>query len=192
MSSHENMKTRKRTCLFRAFVLSWLCGLAASPAAQSPLSTRLAILQAEDRRAPTVNDLAIIRSGAHTADAQTMRMALRALGRLERPSLIADITPGLRQSVPELRAEAATAIGQAAQGWTRDRPATPAALDAAFAPLVARVDRLHLPSYTGFVMPKLDAVRNASGAITDVTISYPQDLTRQMLEYSQLTRGLRP
>ena len=58
--------------------------------------------------------------------------------------------------------------------------------------VVARVERLQLPSYTGFVMPRLDAVRNASGAITDVTISYPQDLTRQMLEYSALTRGLRP
>jgi len=49
---------------------------------------------------------------------------------------------------------------------------------------VRRVDALKLPSYTGFVQPKLTAVRDASGAITDVTISYPQDLTAQMLEYS--------
>jgi dipeptidyl-peptidase-3 len=57
--------------------------------------------------------------------------------------------------------------------------------------VVARVDRLQLPSYSGFVMPKLEAVTGASGAITDVTISYPQDLTRQMLEYSAATRSLR-
>jgi dipeptidyl-peptidase-3 len=57
--------------------------------------------------------------------------------------------------------------------------------------VVARVDHLNLPSYTGFVMPRLDAVRNASGEITDVTISYPQDLTAQMLEYSAATRHLR-
>ena len=57
--------------------------------------------------------------------------------------------------------------------------------------MVARVDQLKLPSYTGFVMPKLDAVRNAAGEITDVTVSYPQDLTRQMLEYSSATRELR-
>ena len=57
--------------------------------------------------------------------------------------------------------------------------------------VVARVDRLYLPSYTGFVMPKLEAVTTASGEITDVTISYPQDLTRQMLEYSAVTRALR-
>ncbi|MBE3133808.1 MAG: peptidase M49, partial [Acidobacteria bacterium] len=50
--------------------------------------------------------------------------------------------------------------------------------------VVARVARLNLPSYTGFVMPKLDPVMGADGTITDVRISYPQDLTSQMLEYS--------
>ncbi len=50
--------------------------------------------------------------------------------------------------------------------------------------VVARVDKLNLASYIGFVMPKLTAVRDAGGAITDVTISYPMDLTTQMLEYS--------
>ena len=50
--------------------------------------------------------------------------------------------------------------------------------------VVARVDALDLPSYSGFVQPKLEAVRDAQGNITDVTISYPMDLTQQMLEYS--------
>jgi dipeptidyl-peptidase-3 len=50
--------------------------------------------------------------------------------------------------------------------------------------IVARVEALNLPSYTGFVMPKLTAVKDASGAISDVTVSYPMDLTAQMLEYS--------
>ena len=54
-----------------------------------------------------------------------------------------------------------------------------------------RVDDLKLPSYSGFVMPKLDAVKDASGAITDVTISYPRDLTKQMLEFAAATRALR-
>ena len=59
--------------------------------------------------------------------------------------------------------------------------------------VVARVETLHLPSYTGFVMPKLEAVRDGGGAgsVTDVKISYPQDLTAQMLEYSAATRSLR-
>jgi len=50
--------------------------------------------------------------------------------------------------------------------------------------IVERVDRLQMPSYTGFVQPRLEAVRDASGVITDVQISYPLDLTAQMLEYS--------
>ena len=57
--------------------------------------------------------------------------------------------------------------------------------------IVSRVDRLQLPSYTGFVMPRLEATTNGSGDITDVTISYPMDLTAQMLEYSAATRHLR-
>lgn len=51
--------------------------------------------------------------------------------------------------------------------------------------VVRRVDHLDLPSYTAFVMPRLTPVVDDSGAITDVTISYPQDLTAQMLEYSR-------
>jgi dipeptidyl-peptidase-3 len=57
--------------------------------------------------------------------------------------------------------------------------------------VVARVDRLQLPSYTGFVMPRLTAVRSDAGEIVDVEISYPLDLTTQMLEYSSATKHLR-
>ncbi|HEX9369158.1 MAG TPA: hypothetical protein VF921_21185, partial [Vicinamibacterales bacterium] len=46
--------------------------------------------------------------------------------------------------------------------------------------VVARVDRLKMPSYTGFVQPRLEAVRDGRGDITDVQISYPLDLTKQM------------
>ena len=51
--------------------------------------------------------------------------------------------------------------------------------------VVARVDRLNMPSYTGFVQPRLEAITATDGGtITDVRISYPLDLTTQMLEYS--------
>lgn len=53
--------------------------------------------------------------------------------------------------------------------------------------IVARVDRLDLPSYTAFVMPRLEPQTDASGAIVDVGISYPRDFTRQMLEYGRRT-----
>ena len=114
-----------------------LCGfLTAVPVAAQV--TRLAVLQAEDRRAPTANDLAIIRSGAHSGDPQTMRLGIRALGRLQRPALVAEITPFLRHTLPEIRAEAATAIGQAAQG-SKGEPASAAVVDAAAAALAARL-----------------------------------------------------
>jgi dipeptidyl-peptidase III len=50
--------------------------------------------------------------------------------------------------------------------------------------ILARVDRLNLPSYTGFVQPRLEAIVDDAGLIADVRISYPQDLEQQMLEYS--------
>ena len=54
--------------------------------------------------------------------------------------------------------------------------------------VIARVDKLNLPSYSGFVQPKLAAVTGADGKITDVTISYPLDLTAQMLEWDGVRR----
>jgi dipeptidyl-peptidase III len=54
--------------------------------------------------------------------------------------------------------------------------------------VVGRVDALKLPSYSGFVMPKLTPVTDAKGTITNVTVSYPLDLTAQMLEYSGARR----
>jgi dipeptidyl-peptidase-3 len=50
--------------------------------------------------------------------------------------------------------------------------------------IVARVEHLNMPSYTGFVQPRLEPVLAADGTITDVAISYPLDFTTQMLEYS--------
>jgi cyclophilin family peptidyl-prolyl cis-trans isomerase/HEAT repeat protein len=97
------------------------------------------VLQAEDRRAPTPRDLATIRAGARSSDPQTARIAARALGRLERPALIPDILPSLHNEFSEVRLEAANAVGQAAQGWKTDRPPAAAAVDAASAPLVARL-----------------------------------------------------
>ena len=99
-------------------------GAGAQPRSSAP--ARIAILVAEDRRAPTARDLAVIRAGLHSPDGQIQRIALRALGRLERPPLISDIVPGLKAALPEIRAEAANAIGQAAQGWKEPPAPRPA------------------------------------------------------------------
>ena len=57
--------------------------------------------------------------------------------------------------------------------------------------VVRRVDALNLPSYTGFVMPRLEPVLDAGGNIADVEITYPLDFTGQMLEYSGKRGGPR-
>ena len=54
--------------------------------------------------------------------------------------------------------------------------------------VVSRVSELKLPSYTAYVMPKLEPVKGPGGTITDVAISYPMDLTKQMLEYSAFAK----
>jgi cyclophilin family peptidyl-prolyl cis-trans isomerase/HEAT repeat protein len=124
-------------CVLCGFFFSRTVSAQDEPAA-APRTTRLAVLQAEDRRAPTPRDLAVIRSGLH-GDAQTIRAAVRALGRLERPALIPDILPSLRHALPEIRSEAASAIGQAAQGWKRDKPPAASALDGVSSALAARL-----------------------------------------------------
>jgi dipeptidyl-peptidase-3 len=50
--------------------------------------------------------------------------------------------------------------------------------------IVARVDELHLPSYTGFIMPRLEPVYARDGALADVIVAYPMSFEAQMLEYS--------
>lgn len=58
-------------------------------------------------------------------DPETVRLAVRALGRIERPSLLPDILPALRSTFPEVRAEAANAVAQAVSAPRREgaRPA---------------------------------------------------------------------
>ena len=85
-------------------------------AGQTINATRLAILQAEDRRATGATDLATLRMGVRSLDPQTVRLAVRALGRLERPSLVSTILPALTHRDPAVRSEAANAVAQAASG----------------------------------------------------------------------------
>jgi cyclophilin family peptidyl-prolyl cis-trans isomerase len=107
-------------------------------------TSRLAITQAEDRRAPTARDLAIIRGGLRSADAQTALVAVRGMGRLERPVLASELVPSLKHPLPEIRAEAANAIAQSFHGSKKetaaDRPLVTAATTALAARLVNEAD----------------------------------------------------
>jgi len=51
--------------------------------------------------------------------------------------------------------------------------------------VVRRCEAIGVADYTGFVQPKLTPIYNDAGDIIDVEISYPCDLTKQMLEYSE-------
>jgi cyclophilin family peptidyl-prolyl cis-trans isomerase len=128
-----------------AHILPLLAAFATAAPTAGPAAdftpAQVKILQAEDRRAPTAQDLDTIRAGLRSSDAQTVRIAVRAMGRLERPSLIADIIPMLRHRAAPVRAEAATATGQAAQGWRRSQLADGivSAIDTAQSALLARL-----------------------------------------------------
>ena len=50
--------------------------------------------------------------------------------------------------------------------------------------VLARAEKLNIPPYGGFINPKLVPVTNDEGEITDVKVEYPDDFTKQMLEYS--------
>jgi dipeptidyl-peptidase III len=50
--------------------------------------------------------------------------------------------------------------------------------------IVVRYARLNVPSYTGFVMPRLTPVHGPDGQLVDVTISAPLSMEQQMLEWS--------
>jgi len=123
-------------CILRTLcvLLCVLCILCVLCEAQA--TTRVAVIEAEDRRAPTPRDLVTIRAGVHSGDPQTIRIAVRALGRLERPTLIPDILPSLKHPLPEIRAEAANALGQALHGSTKEAAAT---VEPVIAALIARI-----------------------------------------------------
>ncbi|MCC8187315.1 MAG: dipeptidyl peptidase 3 [Bacteroides sp.] len=53
------------------------------------------------------------------------------------------------------------------------------------AEILERYHKLRLSPYKGFVNPRYEAVRNASGEVTDVKVSYDEGFAEQMLRYSR-------
>jgi cyclophilin family peptidyl-prolyl cis-trans isomerase len=139
---------RARLVLVLALV-AWLpepAGFVRAAAAQAIPAGRLAVLQAEAHGGATARDVAAMRAGVGSGDPQTVRIAVRALGRLQKPALIGDLTPPLRHSIPEIRAEAANAIAQAAQGLRGDPKGGGSAAASAGATLIARLKIEEEPS----------------------------------------------
>lgn len=53
------------------------------------------------------------------------------------------------------------------------------------AEVLERVEALNIAPYGGFINPVLTPVTNDAGDITDITVSYPEDFTTQMLDYAK-------
>ena len=161
--------------------LSGLCALCvlvrveAAPAQPPSGPTRAAIIDAEDRRAPTPRDLATIRGGLRSADAQTARIAVRALGRLERTALIPDILPSLKHPLPEIRSEAANALGQSLHGSKSEAaPSANTVIDA----LVARLNVEAEPGVRGVICHTLGRVAVTPEQATHVEAALVEAATR--------------
>ncbi len=101
-------------------IVALLLGLSSAVSAQQPTASlrshaaeweRLAA--AEDARARTPEQLAVILSSLRSSEPELRRLAVRALGRLERTDLSDTIARVLRDRAPRVRAEAAHALGQA-------------------------------------------------------------------------------
>lgn len=82
----------------------------------------LAVLAAEDRRAPTRADMATLLEALGSESHGTARAAARALGRLERPELAEPLLEVLRDpaAATSTRAEAANAVAQSVRGADAD------------------------------------------------------------------------
>jgi cyclophilin family peptidyl-prolyl cis-trans isomerase len=89
-------------------------------AAQAVASLHLRLLQAEDRRAPSEAERALLERSLHHADSTVALQGVRALGRLERPALAGALIPLLEHPLARMRARAAEALAQAAQGFRGD------------------------------------------------------------------------
>jgi len=76
--------------------------------------TYMELLALEDARAPASGDVDRIAEALGHAEPGIRRVAVRALGRLERPELVERIVPALDDGDPAVRAEAANALVQAA------------------------------------------------------------------------------
>jgi cyclophilin family peptidyl-prolyl cis-trans isomerase/HEAT repeat protein len=97
--------------LVAAFIVATSMSPSGMDAAPQQLPDEQAIREAEDARAPDAARLGVITAGLMGLP-DIQRIALRALGRLERNTLVETIAPLLASRDPRVRAEAVNAVGQ--------------------------------------------------------------------------------
>lgn len=150
-------------------------GARQAPQAEAPSSEELRrqVLEAEDARAEG-EALAPVFAALESRDNETRRVAVRALGRLERGALAAAIAAAVSDPAPVVRAEAANALAQAMAGGGGD-------VGFASEVLLARLERETHPLVRGALAgalgrlphPTAEAVRRAERAIVAVLVADP-------------------
>ncbi len=108
----------------------------------SASTLRQAILKAEDSRAPDPAALKVLLEAAKSSKADIQRLAVRALGRLERPDLVDVIAPFLAAENASVRAEAANALGQSVHALKSAGPSGNAGRGSAAVSVTTVADRL--------------------------------------------------
>ena len=108
------------------------------------------LLAVEDRRAREPGDVGVLETALQAPDPALRRVAVRALGRLERPDLTAAIVTLLGDPVASVRSEAANALAQSGSGL--------------IVPLVQRLDAETDPGVLGAMAEALGRMgtRNAT------------------------------
>jgi len=102
-----------------ALILGALVALdAARQAGARSTAEQQRLLAAEDARAPTDAEVGVLVQGTRSRNPELQRFSVRALGRLERASLVAEISRLLAAPLPGVRAEAVNALGQAVASST--------------------------------------------------------------------------
>jgi cyclophilin family peptidyl-prolyl cis-trans isomerase/HEAT repeat protein len=103
----------ERVIVATAVALTGTLLVAQQPAREAASGRLYAIAAAEDSRAMTPDALQTLSIATRDAAPEVQQAAIRALGRLERFSLIPDLLPFLESRVAAIRAEAANALAQA-------------------------------------------------------------------------------
>ena len=140
-------------------LLGFLLFFSASSSAQENALSRERLIAAEDARAQTDADLTALRQGLTHVDPGIRQQAVRGIGRLERPDLIAALTRSLADENVNVRMEAANAVGQLAKG--------PKGIADAKARLLARTRVEQDPRVWGVVAATLGRLAYATAADVD-------------------------
>jgi cyclophilin family peptidyl-prolyl cis-trans isomerase/HEAT repeat protein len=151
-------------------------GLSVPAAQESVLPLNAAIIAAEDARGTGPDGLEPILAALGHPRAEPQRLAVRALGRLERPDLLPEIVPLLSAESPLVRAEAANALAQSVQGPSPSSDRLAADVRTVVNALVARLGVESDPTVMGAIAESLgrlpygsvEQVREAERILMDV------------------------